>query len=377
MRHYVMKGLEEILSTWQSIIKSGVTAFGRWKRPYQYAFKDSEVVSPGFEKKISIFTGADYVNLHPTTYVVARSPEGTWQNLKGGYVELHPGRYTYHLVDKRDRSGSLPKIAETTLDGAMVSLVISVMYKVVDPIRVMEIQNPVDALLSGLHSDTKEYIRTHTFDEIVGNSDSNEIDRDRMFRHVRQEQGKHHQISRAFAVGDLMVKDREVDSRFMDIRKNLHIQQGEKDVEAKLLTQNQELEKRVASQEVEINQMKAKAEVSQQEILKKVRMQEIVLDRERQAYQMKQERWSHTIDVLERAFSMPNYIQSTSGLKLIQDIISELKKEASIDFNVELSPDGGHAGVENQSSKGVAGGKPSNLDDLTNTLLSMLDRNKR
>lgn len=163
----------------------------------------------------------------------------------------------------------------------------------------------------------------------------------------------------------------------MDIRKNLHIQQGEKDVEAKLLTQNQELEKRVASQEVEINQMKAKAEVSQQEILKKVRMQEIVLDRERQAYQMKQERWSHTIDVLERAFSMPNYIQSTSGLKLIQDIISELKKEASIDFNVELSPDGGHAGVENQSSKGVAGGKPSNLDDLTNTLLSMLDRNKR
>lgn len=72
--------------------------------------------------KVSSFWGGIYINLHSTLYSVAVGPDGRVIHLRDGYNSLPAGYYTLYYIDKQDRVFEMPRLTETTRDGAQVSL---------------------------------------------------------------------------------------------------------------------------------------------------------------------------------------------------------------------------------------------------------------
>jgi hypothetical protein len=343
---------------------------GRTRSAPRYTYRENEIVTTGISMKVSSLWNATYLNLHPTHYAVAIGPDGRIMNLRGGYNRLSPGRYILHYVDKQNRVTVIPRTAETTFDGSQVSLELVVTYRVIDPIKALEVQQAADTLIVFIQSDLKEFIRSHKYDEIVGDLDGRKIENELVARYIKDQHASRHQMSKLFFIADVVIEDKIGDPRVTEIREKYQINQRQYASDSEIQRQNQELEKKVASQDAAIKQIKAESDAKQQEILQKMELQRIELETARAELQFRQEKMTRAMDAIAQAFSAPTYPRDPREVEIIRDLI------AALGGSPQRTPEPS-SGQDHRPPNGQAAApNPEKIDTLTNTLLNWLERKR-
>lgn len=336
--------------------------WGKYKAAPQYKFQENEIVSPPYFRKVGRFSQATFVNLHPTHFAVAISPDGRIINLKGGYNLLSPGYYNIHYVDKQNRIHPIPRTAETTLDGFQVAMELVVSYRVIDPVRALEVQNPVESLLRLVQANLKEFIRSHKYEEIVGDLDGHKIDNDQVAVFIKEQHFDRSPLAKVFYILDVVVKERIGDPKVIEMREKYQISQKQLDNQKALQTLNQELEKKVADQDALIKQIKANSAVAQQNTIQQVEMQKIELEKARADFKYRQENWGKAVNAIVQTLSNQTYPPDSAEYEVIKELLEELRAAT------------GQNGEAAKGGKGPAGPaktpNPERINELTNTLLN-------
>lgn len=331
---------------------------GRSKSALRYPFREDEVVSPAYLMQVSPWFNAFYLNLHPSQYAVAITPEGRKISVKGGYNALLPGRYLLHYVDKQNRVTIIPRISETTIDGAQVSLELVINYQVIDPFLALEVQQPVETFFVFIQSDLKEFIRNHKHDEIVGDSTGLAVDNSLVSQYIKDQHKNRPQMCKLFSIAEVVVEEKMGDPKLTEIRGDFQVRQKQNVAESELMKHNQELERKVAAQDAEIQRIKANAEAKVQEIHQKMEHQTIELEKERAELKFKQEKMNRAMDAIAQAFAAPTYPRDPREVEIIKELLGALGN--------------------NRSDVGQPVKTPNTdrIDTLTNTLLNWLDRKR-
>ena len=341
---------------------------GRHKPANRYIFQENEIVSTPYPRKVSSLWGATYLNLYPTHFAVAIGPTGSITNLRGGYNRLPPGNYTIYYVDKQNRVIHLPRTEEKTYDGARAALELVITYRVVDPILALEIQQPVDTLLDFIRSDLKEFIRSHKYDEIIGDLKGNKIENEKIVQYIREHHIARAPVCKLFYIVDVAIKERLGDPKVIELREKLQINQRQFDTQSEQQRQNQELERRVTEQDASIRRMKLESEANLQDFTRKIEMQKIELDRARADFQYRQEKWMRAMDAINQALSSPAHSRDPQVLQGIQQLLGSMG----------VSPAAGSEAETGQENRPVPEPaqmpNPEEMDSLTNNLLSLLAR---
>jgi hypothetical protein len=335
---------------------------GKYKAAPQYKFQENEIVSPPYFRKVSRFSQATFVNLHPTHFAVAISPDGRMINLKGGYNLLSPGYYNIHYVDKQNRINHIPRTAETTLDGFQVAMELVVSYRVIDPVKALEVQSPVDTLLRLIQANLKEFIRSHKYEQIVGDLDGRKIDNEQVAIYIKEQHIDRSPLAKLFYIVDVVVKERIGDPKVIELREKYQISQKQLDNQRMLQTLNQELEKKIADQDASIKQIKANSAATQQNILQQMEMQKIELERARADFKYRQEIGGKAVDAIVQTLSNQTYPPDSAEYEVIRDLLEELRAST---FQGDETPKSG------KSTSGPAKTSHSErINELTNTLLN-------
>ena len=341
---------------------------GRRKPAPRYKFQENEILSPPYRKSASHLWQAIYLNLHPTHFAVAIGPTGKMFNLQGGYNVLPPGSYNVHYVDRQSRVTRLPRTEEKTYDGAKVALELVVTYRVVDPVKALEIQQPVETLLEFIQSDLKEFIRSHKFDEIIGDLQGHKIENEELAQYIRAHHMARSPICKLFYIMDVVIKERIGDPKIIEQREKLQINQRQFDTQSELQRQNQELERRVTEQDASIRRMKVESEANLQEYTKKIELQKIELERARADFLYRQEKWMRAMDAISQALSSPAHSRDPQVLQGIQQLLGAMG----------VSPAPSAEAVAGQENRPVQEPdqtpNPEDVDSLTTNLLSLLSR---
>jgi hypothetical protein len=239
-----------------------------------------------------------------------------------------------------------------------------------NPIKLLEIQQPVATIFSLIQSDLKEFIRTHRYDEIFGSGDGQSIDSALLVQYIKQRHIDRHRVSRVITITNVAVENREGDPKLTEIRKNFQVEQKQNFASTELLNQKQELERKVAAQEAEIKRINAQAEVNQQEILQSMQLQKIELENARRALSLQQEKWSRAMDALSQTLSTPNFQRDPREIEVIGQIVNQLKALSSQGLDADDH-------VQNaDSSETINKNGGDNIDSLTDKLLDLLNRKK-
>ncbi len=261
----------------------------------------------------------------------------------------------------------LPRVSETTRDGSQVSLELVLTYRVIDPIKALDVQQPVETLQVFINSDLKEFIRSHAYDEIVGGNHTRGIDSAQISNFVKDQHAGRHQMFKLFFIADIVVQQQVGDPMLSEIRDNFQREQRQNAAASELFKQKQELETQVASQAAEIQQIKAQANAREQEILQKMKLQSMEVERARAELNYQQEIMRRAMDAIGQAFSASAYPMDPREVEIIRDIIGELRGNSSLTAEAKSAKG-------NSLSSETAGTKSTQrLDSLTDTLLNWLD----
>lgn len=336
--------------------------WGKYKAAPQYKFQENEIVSPPYFRKVGRFSQATFVNLHPTHFAVAISPDGRMINLKGGYNLLSPGYYNIHYVDKQNRIHHIPKTAETTLDGFQVAMELVVSYRVIDPVKALEVQNPVETLLRLVQANLKEFIRSHKYEEIVGDLDGHKIDNDQVAVFIKEQHFDRSPLAKVFYILDVVVKERIGDPKVIEMREKYQISQKQLDNQKALQTLNQELEKKVADQDALIKQIRANSAVAQQNTIQQVEMQKIELEKARADFKYRQENWGKAVNAIVQTLSNQTYPPDSAEYEVIKELLEELR--------AATGPNGEAAKGGKAPAGSAKTANPERINELTNTLLN-------
>jgi hypothetical protein len=358
----------DIGNWWHDLGRQWLESRGRKKSALRYPFRDNEIVSTAYLMNVSPLWNAYFLNLHPSQYAVAIAPDGQLIYVKGGYNELRPGRYILHYIDKQNRVCVIPRISETTLDGSQVSLELIITYRVVDPVRAMEAQQPADTFFAFIQSDLKEFIRTHKYDEIVGDNAGRAVDHGLVSRYIRSQHIGRDDMSKLFRIAEVVVEGRSGDPKLTEIREDLQVQQRQKSAESEIVKQKQELDRKVAAQEAEIKRIKAQSEVAEQEIRQKMESQQIELENERGEQRLQQERVMRALAAIEKALGNPGYPYDPHGVEIIRELLSEL--------GARSGNHGDRAAKREPLPQAARSSGSDRVDALTDMLLSWSDRKR-
>jgi hypothetical protein len=367
---------------WDYLMRIWVEYNGRKRLAQPYAFTNYEIITPGIVFHTSYLFPVIYLNLHPTLYAVCVFPDGKMQKIYGGLnIPFHSGNYVVHYVDKTDRQSELLKITENTLDAARIVLAVNITYRISDPIKAFDIQKPVATLFSQIQADLKEYIRTRQYEDLIGNDDSQVIDSSLVAKYIKQQHNARHPMSKVFTIIDVIVQEKEGDPTFIEKRKSYKSQMVDGESKIKI----QELNKKIASQEADMEQLryqykaildkqKATADVQQNAIRQNISIQELEIQKmqdewkqKQDIWRQKQEKWIRSMDAIDSAVKSP-YLRDVEGV--VSAIVNELRAQAGSDLlsdSADNEPD-----VKSDSPKN--GG--DKLDTLTDRLFSLLDRRK-
>ncbi len=321
-------------------------------------------MSPAYPKKVWSLWKATYLNLHPTHFAVAIAPDGRIINLKGGYNPLSPGIYNIHYVDKQNRVNHLPRTSETTSDGFQVAMELVISYRVIDPIKALEVQNPVDTLLRLIQANLKEFIRSHKYDEIVGDLDGNKIDNDQVVVYLKEQQISRSPLARLFYILDVVVKERIGDPRVIELREKYQISHTQLANQKELQTMNQDLEKKVADQDALIKKIKAESAAAQQNTIQSMEMQKIDLEKARAEIQNRQEKWRMAVDAIVSTLSNQTYPPDSEEYQVINDLLMELRTSTSQSPESVMGQGGRSSNGPDKKSN------PDRISELTKTLLN-------
>lgn len=305
--------------------------WGRRRPAPRYLFPNDQIVTEGTALNVSAFWGGTYINLHHTLYALAEGPDGRAVHLRGGYNPLPPGYYTLHYVDKQDRVFEMPRLTERTRDGAQISMDLIVTYRVIDPIRAFEVQQPVSTLMTLISSDLKEFIRCHNYDDIIGDNQEQTVKDELFSNHIKDQHSNRHQLSRLFLIENIGVKEKIGDPRLTEIREDFQVKARQTVANSELTRQNQELEKRVASQDAEIRRIKAKSDADQQMIAQKMKMQSLEFDQARAEMQYRQDIMIQAMKAIGQALAGSAYPTDARQMQIIKDIIAEFRGQPGLE----------------------------------------------
>jgi hypothetical protein len=227
---------------------------GKRRPPQPVNFAENEIVTRGDNIRIREWASAYYFNANPNAHIVLTAPDGSLLLVSGGYNRLEPGLYLQNFVDKRTRTATLKEITDTTLDGAKVSITLTMSYTVSDPIKALKSEHPVDIFYSLIQAYALQFIKEHTHDEIMGITTSKDADRDAISRFISLQYNSHHNPSKVFSINEIVSK-RQGDPKLAEIRRKGKENSTELEFEQQLL----DLRQQVAKKDIEIQKIKAEA----------------------------------------------------------------------------------------------------------------------
>lgn len=345
-----------------------------------YSFQKNKVVSEPFIFNVSYFLQGIYLNLHPTLYAVFIFSNGKRQRFDEGGVIMPfpPGVTTLHYIDRTVRQGDQIKVTENTKDAAKVTLAVIVTYRVSDPIKVFEIQQPVETLLSRVQADLKEYIRTHQYEDLISNGNFQVIDSELVAKYIKQQHENRYPLSKVFALIEVSVQEKEGDPVFIEKLKSLKSQVVDGETKIKI----QDLNQKLATQEAEMQkiQNRYKADLDQQRaqsdmLIQKMRSEQDMelqrlrndLQQAQDAWEQKQKKWLRSMEVIDSAVKSP-YFREMEGA--VSAVVNELKRSTGVDISSDIPESD-----PEEKTKAVTG-NDENLDTVTERLRSLLDRKK-
>lgn len=356
---------------WDYLVRAWIEYWGKRRPPLLVTFQENEIVARGESIRVRDLFGAVFLNVDPNVFVVLTAPDGTLTLVPGGYNRLEPGFYLRHYVDKRTRTNILPSVTDTTLDGAKVTLTLALSYNVIDPIKAMKLEHPVETLLALVQIDIGEFIKEHTHDEILGRANINETGRGGITQYLYQQHQKHYNVAPVFSIVGIAFQ-RRGDPKLMDIRLEDRHSTARLELDHKI----QGLEQQIAEKEAEVNKIKAQAITDIQKIeaqtnteIQKLRAEtEATIEAQRNEIERQREAWLHqqNLDmsishILEKMLTIPGYHPSNQELTLLYNRFSQ---------NATDSPP-----ADDTKSK-KSDEPPNPYDSLSKTLLVLLNRRK-
>jgi hypothetical protein len=262
----------------------------------------------------------------------------------GGYYKLQEGAYTIQYVDLSERFITLPRIAISTRDGPEVSLTVSITYKINDPSLIIPVSSPLQTLFTVCDGAIKNYIATHSHDELIGEKgNENYISDHYIIQHIR-EQIAFSQACRAFWLMDVVIAERHGNPEINRLKHDRLVQANQNLTEEESIVQQQEiakqrkkLEQTKAEQERDILEIKAQSDAIQSEILERKNRLQIELEFLRKLPDMQHEQAIRKIDALEKALEAITQAHIASGFssgvnegKLIESFSKSLAEVQSI-----------------------------------------------
>ena len=311
-------------------------------------FPDDEIVAGPYELKVNLL-GAGYVRAFPAVSTIVVAANGDRHKSDGGYVKLPAGTYKIYYVDCQDRFATLPEVQGVTSDGANVTLVLGITYRVSDPMFVQQIRNPLDALFTGCEAAIRQIIRLHKHDELIGEpEDPNIIPNNDIAQEILV-QISLSEACRAFSLLNVNVIDRRGHSRLLNIREQRAVQKRatEKEIESTIQRLRiAEEQKELARKQGEITEQQAWIERNRQEILYAAQKLSVQLEnmRKRPQYQHEEilkdiEARSKALESLIQAQAMPGFPRNADDLHLVDKIVSGLPNITSVIDNNALNQD--------------------------------------
>ncbi len=327
----------------EELFRPLVELWGRYQDPVEITFGEDQIISSQENFYVNWITGARFFSLDPGIYAVIVSPEGESQQIKGGYLKLRRGKYKLFYVDKRNRTYNLGKITETTIEGTTITLGLTITYRVADPSRLLELQEPLPTLFSLIETDVREYIKNHNHDEIMGGGENQITDSGPIVQYIQHKQLNHPQTSRVFVITSVAI-EREGDPTLINLRmqqkQNLaehKLAYDKKELEQKLLEQEEkvlekdaEIRRLVAEKEVEVNKLKAESEAAIETIRAEAEATKQETLRRMKIFQNKHEIDMEAIKALIPALTIPGRTLTQSETQAIQALINTLKDEDNL-----------------------------------------------
>ena len=196
----------------QQLILSRIEQAGRSMGSPTIIFGQKNVIVTGEDLYLSnglinnLFkTSAFYLSLSENAFGVVIYPDGSAHNMAGGMHMVPPGLYRLKYVDKNERFDFTTPVSETTRDGKKLTITVLVRYRVVDPVVILHINNPIGTLIEHIQADVIQYIHAHNHIDIMNSLDSQMVSKTLSFfnqRHINR-----YPISRAIIITGVEIKE--------------------------------------------------------------------------------------------------------------------------------------------------------------------------
>ena len=353
-------------SYWDYLTGEWVSFWGRRRGSSEVEFDPRTLSVFGRQFQISFLLGADYINLPPNAYGILVHPDGTNHRVNGGIQRLPSGQYTLYYVDNHNRANDIDLISEMTQDGEKISLRICIHYRVIDPLILTEIKDPVETLLTTISADVLQYIRTRNRSEIADSAQ--EKNGGQLFRFILERHNGRFPLSRAFILTGLELKEFIGDQTFVAMRRDARVDEMKNQLEKARTEYHQELERMGIKHKTEMEKNAAAHEKEKQDILQQVRLRDIQLDDARKRSQRRHDRMSQAVEAITRAMEPSGYPRNANEIKAIAtELLTAMKDETAEEINP--IPDVAEKAAQATQQKQTNGDK---VEKLTNRLLSLL-----
>ncbi|MEJ5225338.1 MAG: SPFH domain-containing protein [Anaerolineales bacterium] len=338
--------------------------FGRKKTPAPIDFGEDEVIRPGPDLNVNPLIEATYVPLPPKVFGAITAPDGARLIIHvGGMYDLGGGKYHLHYIDQRERTRVLENIEGTTSDGFKVKVRVQFSYRVSDPEKVLDVDKPVQTLLTTIETAVKNYIISHTHDEIIRPQDSDDSLDERMLEKYVLRQLAQNSTCRGFTVSSLALQDWVGDPKNLELRQKSQIIEKEslnKQKQLHLEQSEAEKQKELEIKKGEVEQTKAEAEYRVEQVMNRIRQLKIELEQMRS---LPDRRHKEILQVIEAIKEMPGFPRNANDSRILQELTNTLlEKTERVDQTTPKS-NGRNNGSQTQEQK---------VSDLAQTILGLV-----
>ncbi len=291
----------------------------------------------------------NYFNQQPGgVFAVATAPTGERIILQGGSNDLASGHYTLQYVDKTDKSHKFEGVRAKTKDNADFVLEVMLTYKVVNPIRVLETQNPLGALFESVEAAIKSYIRSHTHEELISSAENDQRMTDADLGVYITNQLQHTPLSKAFLFIKCIITERKGDPEMMRIRKTRQMQemQNKADREALLLKrqidqERKSLDQLMAEWDRLIRKIKVDGELDAELVLFEIKRMGVELDAMKKlpGYQHEENLKRYDAQVKAIEAIMQGFSRSANDPQVLHDLMSSLDRMPRTQSNQPIGHD--------------------------------------
>ncbi len=357
-------------------------------------FDEKKIALPGEE----IFVGTNffrwlfnayafYLPLPPNAFGVVIFPDGTSQSMQGGLHQVPHGLYKLKYVDRLERFTTTAQVSEMSRDGEKITLKVLIRYRITDPITVLHIDHPVEALIEHVQTDVAQYIRTHDHNDIADTAEAG--GESKILSFFVQRHRNRHPLSRAITITGVELKEFMGDKDYVEMRRANMIERTQSQIDKEKLERQKEMDKVQAAHKAEMDKLQAehKMEISsliaradaekealRSKILHESQMRDIQIENMRRQSQQRHELIVKAVEAISQALEPSGYPRNNAEIKsVIAELLAAIKED-----NPDTPPQGAHKEPP-KNNHGSGEPRPNNnerIDDLTGTLLNLLKSKK-